>query len=61
MSLFSVDENSARVTFPPPLVFLGMLLTGGLLDRTSGVEQFWLGWPMVSVVAMLLGARCLRH
>lgn len=59
MSLFSVDENSACVTFPPPLVFLGMLLTGGLLDRIIGVGRFWLGWPMVSVIVMLLGVPAL--
>ena len=59
MSLFSVDSDSARVTFPPPIVFLGMLLTGGLIDRLAEIERFWLGWPMVSVVVMVLGVPAL--
>ncbi len=55
MSLFSVDSDSAKVTFPPPLVFIGMLLTGGLLDQLAGVERFWLGGPIISIIVMLLG------
>ena len=55
MALIKPDADSAAVTFPPPLVFLGMLLTGGLLDRLVGVERFWLGWPVISIIAMLLG------
>ncbi len=34
--LFRLDEDSAQVKFPPPLVFVGFLLTGLLLDRLSG-------------------------
>ena len=59
MSLFTVDSDSARVTFPPPFVYLGMLLLGGLIDRLAEIERFWLGWPMVSVVVMVLGVPAL--
>jgi len=34
--LFRLEEDSAQVKFPPPLVYLGFLLTGLLLDRLSG-------------------------
>jgi len=30
------DEDSARVTFPPPLVYTGTLLLGLLIDRLAG-------------------------
>ena len=30
------DEDSAKVTFPPPLVYLGMWLLGLLADRLGG-------------------------
>jgi protein-S-isoprenylcysteine O-methyltransferase Ste14 len=31
--MMDVDDDSAKVTFPPPLVYLGMLLLGLALDR----------------------------
>jgi protein-S-isoprenylcysteine O-methyltransferase Ste14 len=34
--LINPDEDSARVTFPPPLVYLGMWLLGLLADRLGG-------------------------
>jgi protein-S-isoprenylcysteine O-methyltransferase Ste14 len=54
MPLFQPDADSAAITFPPPVVFAGMLLTGGLIDRILGVERFWLGWPVISIIVMLL-------
>ena len=53
--LIKADADSAAIMFPPPVVYAGMLLTGGLLDRLVGVERFWLGWPIVSIIVMLLG------
>jgi len=32
------DEDSAKVGFPPPLVYLGFLLLGKLLDRGTGLS-----------------------
>ncbi len=55
MPLFKADADSAAVTFPPPLVFVGMLLIGCVADRWIGVDRFWLGWPTISVLAMLIG------
>lgn len=34
--LLKPDDDSAKVTFPPPLVFLGTLLLGLLIDRLCG-------------------------
>ncbi|MCB2014365.1 MAG: isoprenylcysteine carboxylmethyltransferase family protein [Sphingobium sp.] len=31
-----VDEDSAKVTFPPPFVYLGFLLIGMVIDRLMG-------------------------
>jgi protein-S-isoprenylcysteine O-methyltransferase Ste14 len=35
MKFFRPEEDSAQVKFPPPLVYVGFLLTGLLLDRLS--------------------------
>ncbi|CAO1654317.1 methyltransferase family protein [Parasphingorhabdus sp. NYA22] len=35
MKFFRPEEDSAQVRFPPPLVYVGFLLTGLLLDRLS--------------------------
>ena len=35
MKFFRPEEDSAQVRFPPPLVFVGFLLTGMLLDHLS--------------------------
>tara|TARA_R110000824_G_scaffold299851_1_gene487950 strand:- start:203 stop:691 length:489 start_codon:yes stop_codon:yes gene_type:complete len=59
MKLFRPEEDSAQVKFPPPLVYIGFLLTGLLLDRLSGrVPDFIpvLDWVMVAgAIAALAG------
>ena len=47
-----VDEDSARVGFPPPLVFLGTLLLGLAAERLTGPLTLGLG----RMPAILLGA-----
>lgn len=45
----AVDTDSAKVTFPPPLVYLGMLLIGLVLDR-------YLPWSLgLSAIGRYLG------
>ena len=36
IKFFRLEEDSAQVKFPPPLVYIGFLLTGLLVDRLSG-------------------------
>ena len=36
------DDNSAKVTFPPPLVFIGFLLAGLVIDDIAGLDGFGL-------------------
>jgi protein-S-isoprenylcysteine O-methyltransferase Ste14 len=36
--LMKPDEDSAKVTFPPPFIYLGMLLLGLLADRLLGIS-----------------------
>ncbi len=36
------DENSAKVIFPPPLVFIGFLLIGTVIDWMAGLTGFGL-------------------
>jgi protein-S-isoprenylcysteine O-methyltransferase Ste14 len=40
-----IDQDSAKVSFPPPFVFLGMLLLGLVLDRIMpwSLELTWIG------------------
>jgi protein-S-isoprenylcysteine O-methyltransferase Ste14 len=40
-----IDQDSAKVSFPPPFVFLGMLLLGLALDRIMpwSLELTWIG------------------
>ena len=40
-----IDEDSARVSFPPPLVYVGLLLLGLMLDRATpwSLEFTWIG------------------
>jgi protein-S-isoprenylcysteine O-methyltransferase Ste14 len=33
-----IDENSAKVRFPPPLVFIGFLLIAAVIDRLAGLS-----------------------
>lgn len=59
MKFFRPEEDSAQVKFPPPLVYLGFLLTGLLLDRLSGrVPDFIPVLPLIMVaggIALLAG------
>jgi protein-S-isoprenylcysteine O-methyltransferase Ste14 len=48
----NIDENSAKVSFPPPLVFVGFVLIGLIVDRTAGLSGF--GAP--SSLRLLLAA-----
>ncbi len=47
-----IDENSAKVRFPPPLVFVGFLLIGIIIDRIAGLSGLWLS----SSLRLLLAA-----
>lgn len=47
-----IEDNSAKVRFPPPLVYLGLLLLGFVLDRVAGLAG--LGLPMT--LRLLLAA-----
>ncbi|WP_066552169.1 methyltransferase family protein [Croceicoccus bisphenolivorans] len=51
MSLFSIDEDSAKVRFPPPLVFIGFLLIGWLVDDLFGLNP-----AIPAMLRWLLGA-----
>lgn len=46
-----VAEDSAKVSFPPPLVFVGTLLLGLAAERLTGPLTLGLGWTP----AILLG------
>jgi protein-S-isoprenylcysteine O-methyltransferase Ste14 len=58
-----IDKDSAKVTFPPPLVYVGMLLIGLLLDRFlpwslggNGFSYVGAGLLLLSGIACLLMA-----
>ena len=59
MKLLRPEEDSAQVKFPPPLVYIGFLLTGLLLDRLTGrVPDFIPVSPFIMVaggIALLAG------
>lgn len=59
MKFFRPEDDSAQVSFPPPLVYLGFLLTGLLLDQLSGrVPDFIPVSPLVmaaGAIALLSG------
>ena len=48
------DDDSARVTFPPPFIYLGLLLLGLLADWLLGLE-LPLDWPVRIAGLVLLG------
>jgi protein-S-isoprenylcysteine O-methyltransferase Ste14 len=62
--IVDVDTDSAKVTFPPPLVYVGILLLGLALDRilpwsinlTEIGRYVGGGLLIVAAVALLLGA-----
>jgi protein-S-isoprenylcysteine O-methyltransferase Ste14 len=57
-----IDKDSAKVTFPPPLVYIGVLLLGLVLDRFlpwslgggNGFSYFGAGLLLLSGVTCLL-------
>jgi protein-S-isoprenylcysteine O-methyltransferase Ste14 len=58
-----IDKDSAKVTFPPPLVFVGMLLLGLVMDRFlpwslggNGFSYVGAGLLLLSGIACLLMA-----
>lgn len=52
-----IDNDSAKVSFPPPLVFVGMLLLGLVLDRLIpwSIEMTWIGRYIGGGVLILAG------
>jgi protein-S-isoprenylcysteine O-methyltransferase Ste14 len=47
--LISPDDDSAKITFPPPLIYLGTLALGVLADRLLGFS-----WPLA--IELRIGA-----
>ena len=45
------DDNSAKVGFPPPLVYLGILLIGLVVDRIVGFAGIGLPLPLQFLLA----------
>ena len=48
------DEDSAKVTFPPPFVYLGFLLIGLVVDRLTGWSMPVGLMPMVVIAIPLI-------
>jgi len=65
MGLVSADDDSARITFPPPFIYLGILLLGLLADwllgfslpLTTAVRIGALVLPIAAGAALLLAAQ----
>lgn len=53
-------RDAAAIRFPPPLIFLGLLLLGPLLDRWLDLPpwpmQWWVGASVALVGMLLIGA-----
>lgn len=47
----AIDSDVPAVRFPPPLVFLGFLLLGPLLERVLPLPRPGLPWPLGAAVA----------
>ncbi len=47
-----IEDNSAKVAFPPPLVFVGFLLLGFVIDRIAGLD----GLPISRSLLIFAGA-----
>lgn len=56
----SSKDRGAAVSFPPPFVFIGLLLTGPLVERFVTVPPLGLSWPLGAAIAIaglaLIGA-----
>lgn len=52
-----IDNDSAKVSFPPPFVFVGMLLLGLVLDRLIpwSFEMTWIGRYVGGGVLIIVG------
>jgi protein-S-isoprenylcysteine O-methyltransferase Ste14 len=55
-----IDQDSAKVSFPPPLVFAGMLLLGLVLDRIMpwSLELTWIGRYVGGGILIVAGLLC---
>ena len=49
-----IEPDSAGVRFPPPLVFLGVLLIGLAAERLVGLRSFGTDGPALRVLGLLL-------
>lgn len=49
-----VDEDSAQVRFPPPLIVLGSLLLGFAIDRIAGLPE--ISVPVLMPIGVVIGA-----
>ena len=50
------SPDHAGVRVPPPLIFLGLVLIGPLLDRLFGIAPLHIGQPVRSILIVLLVA-----
>jgi len=56
MGLISADDDSARITFPPPFIYLGMLLLGLLADRLLGFSLPLTSAARIGALVLLVAA-----
>lgn len=56
----SSKDRGAAISFPPPFVFIGLLLTGPVIERAVDVPALALPWPLGAAIALaglaLIGA-----
>ena len=45
------SDRGAAVSFPPPLVYLGLLLTGFAIERFVALPRIGLPWPVGALIA----------
>jgi len=58
MSFFSRDEDSADVRFPPPLVFVGFLLIGRVINDALGLNPAIPGWLRIALGGGAIAVGC---
>ncbi len=49
-----IDQDSARIRFPPPFVYLGFLLLGLAAERLTGLRSLGLDRTLLAVAGTLL-------
>lgn len=56
-----IDNDSAKVSFPPPFVYVGMLLLGLVLDRLMpwSIELTWIGRYVGGGILIGAGLLCI--